>query len=67
MELESGEMPLKSLHILKQSRSVPTASPTGVTASATPGSQQTLCAALVIMRRGRKTADMEKCRQNQAK
>lgn len=67
MELESGEMPMKSLHILKQSRSVSTAFPTGVTASATPGNQQTLRVALVIMQRGRKTADMEKCRQNQAK
>lgn len=67
MELESREMPVKSQHILKQSRSVSIAFPTGVTVSVTLGSQQTLHAALVIMRWGRKTADMEKCRQNQAK
>lgn len=60
-------MSMKSLHILKQSGSVSIASHAGVTASAMPGSQQTLHAALVIMRWGRKTADMEKCRQNQAK
>jgi len=58
---------MKLLHILKQSRSVSTAISTCVTISITLGGQQTLHAALVIMRWGRKTADMEKCRQYQAK
>lgn len=67
MELESREMPMRLLHILKQRRSVSTAFSPCVTVSVTLGSQQTLRAALVIMWWGRKTADMEKCRQNQAK
>lgn len=66
MELESREMPTELLHILKQSGSVSTAFSTCVTVSVTLGSQQMLHAALVVMRWGRKTADMEKCRQNQA-
>lgn len=37
-----------------------------MTVSVTLGSQQALHAALVILWWGRKTADMEKCRQNQA-